>query len=78
MCTPAVAMNDIGKSNGYVRLDVDGERVIEFDELIYRTSKDVYPTAFTFSTWFGGSDESWSPPNTVEAYFRDFKIYQLE
>jgi hypothetical protein len=71
-------MNDIGKSNGYIRLDVNGETKIEYKQLVYRKSKDVYPTAFTFASWFGGSDDTWSPSTTVEAYFRRFKIFNLD
>ncbi|KAI8104897.1 hypothetical protein M9435_000074 [Picochlorum sp. BPE23] len=73
-----VGMNDIGKSNGYIRLDVNGETKIEYKQLVYRKSKDVYPTAFTFASWFGGSDDTWSPSTTVEAYFRKFKIFNLD
>lgn len=70
-----VSMNDVGKSNGYVRLDINGATVIEYDKVVYRKSLKVFPEAFTFSSWFGGSDETWSPPTTVEAYFRGFKMY---
>jgi hypothetical protein len=72
-----VSMNDPGKANGYVRLDVDGDTKIEYKKLVYRKTKDIFPEAFTFSSWFGGSDESWSPPTTVEAYFRNFAIFKL-
>lgn len=71
-------MNDVGRANGYVRLDIDGESMIESDKLTYRASEDVFPEAFTFSTWFGGSDETWSPSTTLEAYFRNFKLYRLD
>ncbi len=73
-----VSMNDVGRANGYVRLDIDGESMIESDKLTYRASEDVFPEAFTFSTWFGGSDETWSPSTTLEAYFRNFKLYRLD
>jgi hypothetical protein len=72
-----VSMNDLGKSNGYLRMDVDGETKIESQALTYRSTKDVFPEAFTFSTWFGGGDVTWSPSTTVEAYFRGFAIYRL-
>lgn len=52
--------------------------MIESDKLTYRASEDVFPEAFTFSTWFGGSDETWSPSTTLEAYFRNFKLYRLD
>jgi len=68
----------VGRANGYVRLDIDGESMIESDKLTYRASEDVFPEAFTFSTWFGGSDETWSPSTTLEAYFRNFKLYRLD
>ena len=72
-----VSMNDVGEANGYVRLDLDGETKVEGDKFTFRSSKDVYPEAFTFSTWYGGSDVTWSPSTTVEAYFRNFKLYRL-
>ena len=76
-CT-AVGMNEIDKSDGYIRLDVNGETKIEYKQLVYRKSKKVFPTAFTFASWFGGSDKTWSPSTTVEAYFRNFKIFNLD
>ena len=72
-----VSMNDVGKPNGYVRLDVNGDTKIENDKITFRKSTNIFPEAFTFSSWFGGSDETWSPPTSVEAYFRGFQIYAL-
>ena len=70
-------MNDIGKANGKVVLEVDRTPYIANDQLVFRKQPDVYPEGFTFSTWFGGSDDTWSPPTTVEAYFKNFKMYSI-
>lgn len=72
-------MNDVGKKNGVVQLDVDGDTKILYEKMVYRTPAN--PTldidSFIFATWFGGSDNSWAPATRQEAYFRNFKIYKL-
>jgi len=70
-------MNDVGDNNGLVQLEVENQVAISYDKMIFRKIKDLHPNAFTLSSWYGGSDETWSPDTTVEAYFKNFKMYSL-
>jgi len=70
-------MNTIGQKNGLIDISIDGQSKIHYESMLYRRSTKVKPQAFIFATWFGGGDSSWAPDRTVEAYFRNFKIYKL-
>jgi hypothetical protein len=63
--------------NGYSSLYVDGILVARSEKLQYRKvdSPDTLIKYFFFSTFFGGDDDSWSPNDTVHAYFDDFIVY---
>lgn len=74
----AVRMNDPGKYNGELRVDVDSEKVIHYKQMNWRSTKDVHIDAMVFATWFGGSDKSWAPKKNVEAYWRNIKMYKLD
>jgi hypothetical protein len=73
-------MNDVGKKNGVVQLDVDGDTKILYEKMVYRTPNEpnLDIDSFIFATWFGGSDKTWAPVNMQEAYFRNFKIFKLD
>jgi len=77
-------INDRGhEANGTAEVYVDGERVVEHANLRFRNStrRDSRITNFLFSTFHGGSNESWAPKDeeggfaTVHAYFDNIAIY---
>ena len=72
-----VRMNDVGKKNGVVQVDVDGAVRIHYDKLVWRNRESLSVDALRFATWFGGGDSSWAPTRTVESYWRNFRIYKL-
>ena len=73
-------MNDVGKKNGYLQLDHDGNTKILYDKVVYRTPShpDLHVDGLVFATWFGGSDGTWAPKAKQESYFKNFNIWKLD
>lgn len=73
-------------TDGLIRVYVDGEKVIEHAGLRLRgeTGKGTGITRLLFSTFHGGSTESYAPRNedgtyaTVHAYFDNFAVFEGE
>jgi hypothetical protein len=66
-------MNDIGRANGSVVLEVNGARR-SAPGLILRTSKSLGFDGIYFSSFFGGSDRSWATPSNQQLGFKDFTV----
>ncbi|KAI0362935.1 hypothetical protein BV20DRAFT_976104 [Pilatotrama ljubarskyi] len=62
-------------ANGEVLLYYNDVKAIDEQVLQYRSSSDISIGGLWFSTFFGGSDDSWAPPSTVHAYFRNIELY---
>ncbi len=72
--TEHVEMNSTPYSDdGVVEVWVDGEQMIDLDDITFVTDQQKIDT-FYFSTFHGGHDESWAPTVTSKAYFDDIKI----
>jgi hypothetical protein len=73
-------MNDVGKQNGVLQVDIDGDTKILYEKVVYRTTAkpDLDIDALVFATWFGGGDKSWAPDTKQESYWKNFKIYKLD
>lgn len=71
-------LNDPGQYNGVLQLDIDGETMVDYRKMNYRSTESTKIDSLVFSTWFGGSDISWAPEENVEAYWRNFKIFKLD
>ena len=58
-----VKMNDIGKSNGVLRVKVNGVEKV-WDKMVWRTKPDLKINQIVFNSWFGGADDKryGSPP----------------
>lgn len=72
--TQKVTMNNPGANDGSIRLFVDGKQVVNADNLMLRNRPDTQVAGLLFSTFFGGSDISWSSPQTQWAEFRNFSF----
>lgn len=72
----SMILNDVGKKNGYLDLEFNGKKVLSFDKMVWRTSNDIYIEGVDFSTWFGGSDDTWSPSSDTYTLFRNMKAYR--
>lgn len=78
--------NDVKKSNGSVRIYVDGKRVAEDHRIRFRGEDGEHTkiTHLLFSTFHGGENPSWAPKDEngeytdVYAYFDNFAVYEGE
>ena len=72
----SIVLNDPNKANGYVELQVNGRKVLSYDEMRWRTTNKVKVEAIDFASWFGGSDASWSPPRDTYTLIKNMKAYR--
>lgn len=73
--TQRVKLNTSGNADGIIEFYVDGELVYSESGLNIVDEKDVVIDGILFSTFFGGSDESWATPINTYSYFKNFKVY---
>ena len=71
-----VTLNDPGTANGYLGLEYNGELVASYDKMMWRAKSDMKIEAAEMSSWFGGSDDTWSPPRDTYVLVRNVKIYR--
>ncbi len=69
-----VTLNRPGKKDGRVRVWINGNQVFEQAGLIFRSTPTLKINGVFFSTFFGGSDRSWSTPKSVYADFANFSV----
>ena len=69
-----IKLNDSTKSNGWVKVWIDNTLVLNQEKLKWRTNSDLTIDGIFFSTFFGGSDTSWSTPKDVYIDFAEFAI----
>ncbi|TRM70051.1 polysaccharide lyase family 14 protein [Schizophyllum amplum] len=62
-------------SNGNIELYYNGQPVVTQQNLRLRATSAVSANGLFFSTFFGGSDESWATPNTTHTYFRNMRMW---
>ena len=68
-----VRINDGDRSNGEIDVWMDGERVLDLNELRFVTNNRGID-ALMFSTFHGGSTDDWLPERTVYSYWDDFIV----
>ncbi|MEM8832824.1 MAG: polysaccharide lyase, partial [Cyanobacteria bacterium P01_G01_bin.19] len=68
-----VKINDGHQSNGEIDAWMDGEQVLDMDNLKFMTNGDGIDTAY-FSTFHGGYGSDWWPEKNDHAYFDDFVV----
>jgi hypothetical protein len=74
-----VVVNDPDERNGKARLWIDGRPVIEQEDLVYSTEDDgPLEGGLMFSTFFGGSSDSWASPKDQHVDFADFRLHAGE
>ena len=77
-----VSLNTPGQQNGFARIFVDGQEVINHEEVEFRRigGNDTQIQQFLFSTFHGGNTPGWAPVDaegnftTVYAYFDNIVI----
>ncbi len=67
-------LNTPGQPDGQLEVAIDGQVKIFFSQLCYRLDERVQVDNVFFSTFFGGSDASWAPPQDTWVLFRNFRL----
>ncbi|KAG6880321.1 hypothetical protein C0992_011070 [Termitomyces sp. T32_za158] len=62
-------------ANGNVQLYYNDLKAIDQQNLQIRSSSSVNANGLFFSTFFGGSDDSWETPTTTHTYYRNIRLY---
>nr|WP_299242380.1 hypothetical protein [uncultured Halomonas sp.] len=68
-------LNDPDRENGIARVWIDGQPILEQQNIVYRRTDDVTIDGVMFSTFFGGNGEEWRTPRDQVADFGAFEIY---
>jgi hypothetical protein len=68
-----VRVNTPGVSDGALYVTVN-DTTVQFENMAWRSRKDVVISALFFSTFYGGSSEKFACPNDTQARFRDFAL----
>lgn len=71
----SIKMNTPWQNDGSIIVTVNGQKVLSQENILLRDIKDVSVDSLFFSTFFGGSDESWATPVDTSIIFSNFKIY---
>jgi hypothetical protein len=73
-----VQVNSLGQSNGFIQVYQNQKQVIGVSGLTFRSSgldpKDLLVTDLMFSTFYGGSNESWAAPSDTFVQFRNVEL----
>ena len=69
-----VHLNDVGRQNGQIVVFVNGTKVLDEEQLVFRTTTDLQIDGIFFSTFFGGSDPTWATPRDQYVDFADFQV----
>ena len=69
-----VRLNTPGHNDGIIQGWQNGQLVFENYNLRFRDTWDLHIENLAFSTFFGGSDQSWAPDYDVHIDFDDFVV----
>ncbi|KAF8885416.1 polysaccharide lyase family 14 protein [Mucidula mucida] len=67
--------NPVNVANGNLKLYYNDLEVISQSDLQFRSGPDVNANGMYFSTFFGGSDDSWATSDTTYTYFRNITLW---
>ncbi|BGP50937.1 hypothetical protein JCM10450v2_006863 [Rhodotorula kratochvilovae] len=73
--TQLVSLNTPGFANGLLYLWANNSLALAHTGITWRTNASVSLTSVFFSTFFGGSDDSYNSKNGESSYFRRFEVY---
>ena len=69
-----IVMNTPGQHDGIVKAWLDGEQVLDRDDIRFRDVANLQIDAMYFSTFFGGGSAIWATTKDEVAFFDDFRI----
>ncbi len=69
-----IVMNTPGSSDGIIQAWLDGEMVLDRQDIRFRTTSALKIDTLYFSTFFGGSSSQWETTKDEFAYYDDFVV----
>jgi len=69
-----IVMNTPGQNDGIIQAWLDGEMVLDAQNIRFRDTSTFKIDTLYFSTFFGGSSEIWEAAKDEQAYYDDFVI----
>lgn len=69
-----VVLNAPGRTNGVIRVWLDGKLVVNEQNLRFRDTSTLHLTGIYFDTFFGGNDRSWATPVDTSIEFGAFVL----
>jgi hypothetical protein len=76
--TYGIKLNEKGKKNGRLWLEVNGKRVSVNDACFTARPDTIKIGGMQWSCWYGGSDASWAPKKPQVMKFKDISLTVLE
>ncbi|KAI9102709.1 hypothetical protein DFS34DRAFT_683685 [Phlyctochytrium arcticum] len=70
-----ITLNTPGKADGRVQVMYNGQEVIDFNQVNWRSKKNVGFLGLEFETFFGGADKTWATPKDQFVYFKGLSIH---
>lgn len=67
-------LNDIGKPNGIIDINVNGNRQL-YDKYVFRTKPATQWTSVLFHVFHGGSTQGWAPSKDNYIEFKNICVY---
>lgn len=68
-------VNGQGQHDAIVQAWLDGQLVMDLDNIRFRDTENLKIDGFYFSTFFGGSGNQWNTSKEEVTFFDDFKIF---
>ncbi len=69
-----IVMNDQGRSNGVLKVWINGNLLLSRSDMTWRTRSEVNVDRFLYSSFYGGNEPKWAPSTTTYAEFADFEV----
>ena len=69
-----LSLNEKGKRNGRLWLELNGKRVSVNDACFTSNPDKVMIGGFQFSCWYGGSNATWAPSRPQQLKFKDLQL----
>lgn len=69
-----IELNTPGNSNGRLRAWVDGQLLVNLDNVNFRSSAALLIDGIYFDVFFGGNDDTWAAPKNTYVEFAAFEV----
>ncbi|ORY01864.1 hypothetical protein K493DRAFT_277672 [Basidiobolus meristosporus CBS 931.73] len=70
----SMRLNSVGKQDGVLKVWMDNQLVINYNQMVFRTKADAKISGLLFHTFFGGADPSYRTPVDTYTYFKNIKL----